>query len=80
LSILLSPQVKKGPKTKIKKQGYTVSQGRVKQNHIQEGKAKFPENSRERKRITNIPHHIVSPQNLHPEAAIRERQVPTTRG
>jgi len=49
-------------------------------NHVQDGKAKFPENSRERKRTINIPHHIVSPQNLHPEAATRERQVLTTWG
>jgi hypothetical protein len=35
-----------------------------------EGKAKFPENSRERKRTTNIPHHVVSPQKSPPRSSI----------
>jgi len=56
LSILLSTQVKKGPKAKIKKQGYTVSQGRVKQKPHAGGKSKIPGKL---KRIKNISHHTV---------------------
>ena len=53
---------KKGPKAKIKKQGYTVSQGRVKQKPHTGGKSKIPGKlkGKEENNQNSPPHSIIT--------------------